>query len=139
MTMHVCLACRGDRKICPDCRSVHRGREAWRLCQSRRKRIPCPGITPTPEETGLAVPAAIPHFETFIECDVCRVRALGLVSEVRHRLAWASIENPNAASPLDPQSLHLCAACLERHGAIQKMTLEYLMGDRGGLCMGQWA
>ena len=140
MTTHTCDRCEGSGYICAKCRQSHKPKGSYFKTRCRgRTRIPCPGTTVTPKDgevVHVGVLKVIPHFETRTECDVCRVSKRG---ELYDR-SYGRLESSgwHLANLPDSKSIYLCAACHKRHEEIRTMTLEYLMGDRGGLCGGRW-
>ena len=141
MTTHVCQGCGGHGEICTACGENHKRRHAqYRACRARKTR-PCPGFTPPAEATGLAVPPTTAHFETFTECDVCRVRKPGrFFGDTRYTSeshGWQHLRR--AEQDYVEASLQVCPDCAKAHEKIRAMTLEYLMTERGGLRMGEWA
>lgn len=142
MTTHECKRCDGKGYICQRCGKPHEPRGSFFRTRCRaRKTIPCPGTVVKPKDGEVvqvgAPPQVVPHFETRTECDVCRVQKAGPLYDRTSRSleshGWSLIDRPGTGP-----SLYLCPACVKRHDEIRTMTLEYLMGDRGGLLMGRW-
>lgn len=141
MSTYTCGRCDGRGFICVRCLKPHAERGSYFRTRCRgRKTIACPGTVVTPargEVVRIGVPPkVIPHFETHTECDVCKVTKRGdLFERVYGRVdsnGWQLINMP------DGKTVYLCLACHKRHEEIRTMTLEYLMGDRGGLNGGRW-
>lgn len=141
MTTHTCRRCNGRGVICAKCLKPHEERGSFFRTRCRaRKTISCPGTAIARVEGEVvklgSTAKVIPHFETRTDCDVCGVQKRGeLYDRSYGRLesaGWHLINLP------DNKSIYLCPACHKRHEEIRTMTLEYLMGDRGGLNGGRW-
>ena len=123
MSVTICKGCNGRGYVCPRCNTGHKPGDRWGRCRSRAKQHPCEGRTVDGKHE--------PHFDTFAECDVCRVRKV--LSEQR-----GERYTPNGWHHDHGKKTQLCAPCTLRFQEIQTMTMEYLMEERSQLRAGQW-
>lgn len=138
MTTRICARCGGHGEICANCGVNHKSTHAqFRACRARRT-VACPGV-PKGYTTRMGDEVkAGPHFETFTECDVCRVRKPGrFFAPTGYTTNSHGWEHLKRSSDLAEPSLQVCPDCVRAHEKIRTMTLEYLMAEREGLRMGE--
>jgi hypothetical protein len=79
--------------------------------------------------TGRAVPPTVPHFATFVQCDVCQVRALNTSSIPG---GWA-YERRSSFQGGAGNPLILCDECVPKLEALRLTVIDRLLETRGGL------
>lgn len=120
MTQHTCEMCDGKGIICRKCGRNH-GRVFANRCTSKMVK-PCPGFD------------LFEHFDTWTECDVCRITKKGerFVRTLTHGFdshGWGrSGHITDSTEPID-----LCPECLARFEVLKAMALERLKEERGQL------